>query len=243
MSFLVPVPPIASPPSLPPAPTEIPLTPQVSAPAPVAGSLWLSESIKLPEIKDAKGSLDNLKLIQYYLRLPDYSTQRLDSLLITDAFNSEASQVWEGLIRTAIKDDSLWFVFDNKGSLYYGKGFEMLAALNQHCCPDTVANAFSTLMFLFNDAQGDSEPIMEFCSYFDGMVMDMTWCKIVIPPILLMMFFLCALHGRYPNLLEQLCSRFKVLEDASVDSVVKDVHYHDSSILAGPKKSPPPLGS
>jgi hypothetical protein len=102
----------------------------------------------------------------------------------------------------AVKDGSLWFLFNNKGMLYYGKGFEMLAALNQNCRPDTVANAFTTLMSLFNDVQGDSEPIMEFRSHFVGMVMDMTRCKIMIPPILLVMFFLCALHGRYLFIVE-----------------------------------------
>ncbi len=38
----------------------------------------------------------------------------------------------------------------------------MLAALDQDCCPDTVMNAFTTLMFLFNDVQGEPEPIVEF---------------------------------------------------------------------------------
>jgi hypothetical protein len=115
-------------------------------------------------------------------------------------------------------------LFDNKGTLYYGKGFEMLMALNpQHCRPDTVANAFTTLMSLFNDAQGNSEPIMEFPSCFEGMVVDMMRCKIVAPPILLVMFVLLALHGCYTDLLEQSCSHLKVLEDASVDSVVEDV--------------------
>ncbi len=112
----------------------------------------------------------------------------------------------------------------------------MLLALDQHCCPDTVANAFTTLMSLFNDVQGNSEPIMEFCSCFDGMIMDMTRCKIVILPILLVMFFLCALHGHYTDFLEQFCSHLKVLEDASVNSVVEDVCYYDSFTLAGPKK-------
>ncbi len=73
--------------------------------------------------------------------------------------------------------------------------------------------------------------------------MDMMRCKIVIPPILLVMFFLSALHGHYTDLLKLFCFRFKVLEDAFVNSVVKDVRYHDSVTLASPKKSPPPLGS
>ncbi len=50
-------------------------------------------------------------------------------------------------------------------------------------------------------------------------------------------------HGRYTDLLEQFCSRFKVIEGASVNSVVEDVRYHDSFTLASPKKSPPPPGS
>jgi hypothetical protein len=91
MSFLVPVPPMASSHSLPLAPTEISHAPQASAPALATGSLWLSESIKLPDIKDAKDYLDNYELIQDYLWLPNYSTQSSDSLLITDASNSEAS--------------------------------------------------------------------------------------------------------------------------------------------------------
>ena len=65
----------------------------------------------------------------------------------------------------------------------------MLAVLNQHCRPDTIANAFSTLMSLFNDVQGPSEPVLEFRSRFDGMVLDMSRSKIILPPILLVMLF------------------------------------------------------
>ena len=37
----------------------------------------------------------------------------------------------------------------------------MLAVLNQHCRPDSVTNAFTTLMSLFNNVQGESESIVE----------------------------------------------------------------------------------
>ncbi len=58
------------------------------------------------------------------------------------------------------------------------------------------------------------------------------------------LLFLCALHARYTDLLDQICSCFKVLENASLNSMVKDICYHDSFTLAGPIKSPcPPLGS
>jgi hypothetical protein len=208
-------------------------------------SSWFS-SHQAPrlDIKDAKGYLDHHELIQYYLRLPDYSTKCSDSLLITNASNLCASHFWEGLIHAAVKDGSLHLLFDNKGTLYHGKGFEMHEALDQHCCcPDTVTNAFTTLMSLFNDVQGKSEPIVDFQFWFDSMVMYMLRCRIMLPKILLVMLFLRALHARYTDLLDQFCSLFKVLEDASLASVVKDVRYHDSFTRAGPKKSPPPPAS
>ena len=119
----------------------------------------------------------------------------------------------------------------------------MLVVLSQHCCPNTVVNALTTLMSLFNDSQGESEIIVEFRSWFDSLVMDMSLCTIMLSRILLVMFFLCALHGHYADLLDQFCSRFKVLETATIDSIAKDVHYHDSFTLAGSEKYPPPPGS
>ena len=104
----------------------------------------------------------------------------------------------------------------------------MLDVLNRHCRPDSVTDAFATLMSLFNDVQGDSEPIVEFRSRFDGMIMDMLRCKVVIPPLLLVVIFICALHLRYSDILDQFCTRYKDLDSVTVDSVVADVKYHDS---------------
>ncbi len=52
----------------------------------------------------------------------------------------------------AVQDGSLRFLFENKGAMNDGKDFEMLAALNQHCCPHLVANAFTTLLSLVNNS-------------------------------------------------------------------------------------------
>ncbi len=103
----------------------------------------------------------------------------------------------------------------------------MLAVLDQHCRPDTIANAFGTLMSLFNNAQGPSELVLEFCSRFDGMVLDMSRSKIFLLPILLVMLFLRALHSHYSDILDQFRSRYKVLEAATIDSIVEDARYHD----------------
>ena len=159
------------------------------APSPIP-TLCPAEPFKLPPIPDTKTFLNLSSILQYYLWRPEFSTQRSDGDFITDAHNAEASAYWEGQLRVAVQDGSLKFLFENKGSMYDGKGFKMLAALNLHCRPDTVANTFSTLMSLFNDSMGDSEDILAFRSRFNRMINKMCRCKIVIPPLLMVKFFL-----------------------------------------------------
>jgi hypothetical protein len=142
-----------------------------------------------------------------------------------------------------VQEGLLHFLFENKGSLYDGKGFEMLDALNQHCRPDSVASAFITLLSLFNDNMGELEEIMAFHSHFDEMVNNMAQCKIVFPPILMVMFLFCSLHSHHNDLLEQFWSHYKSLEGASLDSIVADVCYHDEFKFIGlDKKAPAPKG-
>ena len=105
--------------------------------------------------------------IDFHLRSDKYCTRQLDDKLITDPTNAEASRYWEGRLRIAVKNGGLRFLFENTGSRFHGKGFEMIDVLNHHCHPDSVTNAFTILMSLFNDVQGDSEPIVEFRSRFN----------------------------------------------------------------------------
>ncbi len=118
----------------------------------------------------------------------------------------------------------------------------MLSALNAYCCPDTVANAFSSLLSIFNELQGEDEPILAFWSWFDGLIFEMARCKVVIPPLLLVMLFLCALHSCYSNIIEQFQTRQKSMETTSIDMIIDDVKYHDKFILKKPRadKSPKP---
>ena len=68
------------------------------------------------------------------------------------------------------------------------------------------------------------------------MVLDMSRLKIFLPLILLVMLFLCALHSRYSDILDQFWSRYKNLEAATIDSVVEDDRYHDEFKLVGSDK-------
>jgi hypothetical protein len=122
-----------------------------------------------------------------------------------------------------VKDGKLCFLFENKGNIYNGRGFEMLSALNTYCCPDLVANAFSSLLSIFNELQGDDESILAFWSWFDGLIFEMACCKVVIPPLLLIMLFLRVLRSCYSNIVEQYWTRHKLIETTSIDMIVHDV--------------------
>jgi hypothetical protein len=64
-----------------------------------------------------------------------------------------------------------------------------------------------------------------------------------LPPLLLVMIFLHALHSHYSDILDQFCSCHKVLEDARIELFVEDVKYHDGFQLANSvKKTPGPCG-
>jgi hypothetical protein len=113
---------------------------------------------------------------------------------------------------------------------------EMLALLTQHCCPDTVANTFASLLSLFNDLQGELESILEYHSRFDGLTLELSQCKVVIPPLLLVMIFLWAIHSYYADIVEQFYSQFKTIKTETVDSIVSNVALHDSFTLVDSKK-------
>jgi hypothetical protein len=243
---LVPAVVLAMVPAVPPlAPVVVPAAAPVITPAvapPITSAAVRVELLKLYPLKDAKAFLDSLEQIHFYLRMPDFSTGHADDSLTTDANNQEASREWEGQLHLTVKDGTLRFLFENKGSLYHGRSFEMLAILMQHCRPDMVSNAFTSLLSLLNDVQGESESIIKYCSCFGGLTLELARCKVVIPSFLLVMLFLCTLHSQYLVIFEQFWSRFKPIESATLDSIIADVTYHDGFTVVDHTKKKPASG-
>ena len=149
-SFAPPTPGVVLPPGPIPLPTVAPFT--------------------LPAIKNTTDYLQTHELILYWLRRPGCSTACSDSALITDSRNALASQFWEGQIWTALKEGGdAQFLFENTGTSYYDRGFEMLQVLKDHYRPSSISNMFTTFLSLFNDKQkSDAEGIHEFCLHFEG---------------------------------------------------------------------------
>ncbi len=175
-------------------------------------------------------------MIQYYLRVPEFSTGCANDSLATDASNAEASRAWEDQLCLALKDGGLCHLFENKGSTYHSWGFKMLNALICYCRPDTVSNAFTSLLSLFNDVQRESEPTLEYHSRFDGLTLELSRCKVVLPHLLLVMLFLWGLHSRYDDIVTQFRSGHKSIETATINSIVSDVTFHDGFTLVESKK-------
>ncbi len=132
--------------------------------------------------------------------------------------------MWEGQLHLAVKDGPLCFI-------YRYCRFDMLVALTQPCHPDLLSNVFTSLLSLFNGAQGPDEPIVQYQSWFDGLILERLWCKVAIPQMLLVKLFLRALHNRYSDLLDQFLTHFKTIDSAIINSIVEDVEYHDGFIL------------
>jgi len=112
-----------------------------------------TERFTIPQIKSADDYLQTRNVLLFWLRFLGFLTARLDELLLTDERNSLASQFWEGHLQAAIKDRPARFLFENTGSTFYGKGFEILQVLEDHFCPSSISNLFTTLLTLFNDTQ------------------------------------------------------------------------------------------
>jgi hypothetical protein len=217
--------PVAPPVAVPAAPLAVV---PVASPAPHIAPLGIrAELLKLNLIKDMNAFLSLLEQIQFYLHMPEFSTGHANESLTTNLGNQEASWVWEGQLHLAVWDGNLRFLFKNKGSQFHGRGFEMLATFMQHCCLDAVSNAFTSLLSLFNNVQGESESILEYRSQFDGLTLKLVRCKVMISLILMAMLFLHALHGWYSIIVDKFRSRFKPIETATLDSIVSDVSYHD----------------
>jgi hypothetical protein len=175
-----------------------------------------------------------LGIIEVYLWDPDFSPGLVDSAFVTTSSNFEASCLWEGQLCLAVKDGELQFLFENKDNIYNGCGLEMLAALNAYCHPDFIANAFSSLLSIFNELQGENKPILAFRSRFDCIILEMARCKVVIPPLLLVMLFLRVLHSQYLDIVEQFRTWHKSLETTSIEMIIADVTYHNKFILKEP---------
>jgi hypothetical protein len=143
----------------------------------------------------------------------------------------------------AVQDDPVRHLFDNTGDLYYGRRFEMLAALEANFKPATFSHAFTTLLSLVIDKQAEEE-IHEFRACFEGHLHDMSRSTVRIPPILQAMLFLLlrALHHPcYKAIIDLFASKQKDISITSINSIVLDAQSMDELSFFGSNGNPDPV--
>jgi hypothetical protein len=205
-------------------PAVIPASPVPMAPfvaPPVASVGVRAKRLKLNPMKDEKAFLDLLEQIHFYLQMPEFSTGHANCSLTIDAENLEAGRAWEGQLRLAIKEGSLCFLFEKKGALKF---------LTLSCSIVTLTQSPThSLVFSLSLQQCpvQSKSIIEYCSRFNGLTLELARCKVVIQSILLVMLFLHALHVWYDEILNQFWMHFKPIETPTHNSIISNVTYHD----------------
>jgi len=60
---------------------------------------------------------------------------------------------------------------------------------------------------------------------FDGLTLELNCWRVVIPPLLMIMLFVRALHSHYECIVGQFCSCSKNIETAILDSIVADAVF------------------
>jgi hypothetical protein len=209
-------------------------------PAPVGPTPLPIDQFTLSPIKSSSDYLQIRDLILFWLRSPGFSTGQSDSSLNTDTTNSLASQYWEGQLPMVVQDGPVWYLFDNTGDLYYGRGFEKLATLKANFKPATFSHTFATLLSHINDKQSE-EGIHEFWARFEGHLHNMSQSAVSIPPILKAMLFLRALHPRYKAVIDLFASKQKDISVTSIDSIVSDAQFMDEFSFFGSNVNPNPV--
>ncbi len=197
--------------------------PPVATPSPVAQVTCPVEPLKLCKLKDAKATHQKFQVDSILPPCPEILHGPC-GWCSDHWFVQSGHELHVG--RAALACCWRWqpsVSLQEQSNLYNCHGFEMLAALTQHYHPNSVANAFTSLLLLFDNMQGNDKPILQCWSCFDGIIMELSCCKILIPQILLVMLFLRAIHSHYSDLLEQFCTCFKSMKTATIDSIIGNI--------------------
>jgi hypothetical protein len=158
---------------------------------------------------------------------------RTDDALVTDSTNLEASRMWEGQLCLAVKDGLLRYLFENKGDLYNGRCFEMLAALSQHCRPVWLQMLLPHVSCYSTACRGTMSQ-----SYNIGLALTASlwssWTARLLSPLI---------HSCYSDLLDQFCTRFKSIKTATINLIVDNIVYHDGFTVHERKNAKTPASA
>jgi hypothetical protein len=169
-------------------------------------------------ITDKDSWTDAKKIIDACLRRAPYWPGESKQLITTDD-NAAASVWWEEVIAFYCKPPvSDLFVEE---SCFDGKGFEMIAHIDQHFNPSGTVDSLSYIFDLIDIKQSDQEPVITLKACFSKIFSALKMGGISIDSALQVGFMLCALLHRYQVVVQEFCLGRHSLSSASLQTVVE----------------------
>jgi len=152
--------------------------------------------------------------------------------LITTELNAAASIWWEEVIAYYCKPPvSDLFVEEHR---FDGKGFEMIAHINQHVNPSGAVDSLGYIFDLIDIKQAEQESVVTLKARFSKAFSALKMGGIRIDSVLQVGFMLCALLGCYHAVVQEFRLGCHALSDASLQTVVEQCTNYDKDPWKGP---------
>jgi hypothetical protein len=209
-----------------------------TVPAPTSAPVPIPVSIKdepsnmgIKPITDKDSWTDAKKIINAHLRRAPYWPGKSKELVTTDA-NAAARVWWEEVITYYCKPPvSDLFVDEHR---FDGKGFEMIAHIDQHFNPSGAVDSLGYIFDLIDIKQSDQESVVTLKARFSKAFSALKMGGIGIDSPLQVGFMLRALLSRYHAVVQEFHLGRHSLTDASLQTVVEQCTNYDKDPWKGP---------
>ena len=182
-------------------------------------------------ITDKDSWMEAKKIIDARLRRAPYWPGD-SKALITTSLNAAASVWWEEVIAYYCKPPvSDLFVEEHR---FDGKGFEMIAHIDQHFNPSGAVDSLSYIFDLIDIKQTEQESVVTLKARFSKAFSSLKMGGIGIDSALQVGFMLRALLGRYHAVVQEFRLGRHSLSDASLQTVVDQCTNYDKDPWKGP---------
>ena len=185
----------------------------------------------IKNITDKDSWTEAKKIIDARLRRAPYWPGESKELITTDA-NAAASVWWEEVIAFYCKPPvSDLFVEEHR---FDGKGFEMIAHINQHFNPSGAVDSLAYIFDLIDIKQADQESVVTLKARFSKAFSALKMGGIGIDSALQVGFMLRALLSKYHAVVQEFRLGRHSLSDASLQTVVEQCTNYDKDPWKGP---------
>ena len=212
--------------------------PSVPVPAPPTPSPVVTfikdkaSDLGLKDITDKDSWIEAKKIIDARLRRPPFCPGPDSKLLLTTNANAVASAWWEEVVNYYVKPPiSDLFVEESR---FDGKGFEMIAHIDQYFNPSGTVDSLSHIFDLIDIKQANAESVITLKARFSRIFANLKMGGVLIDSALQVGFMLRALRSTYHGVVQDFRLGRHSLSSATLQSVVEQCMAYDKDPWKGP---------